>query len=399
MKERSFDRVFLLVMDSVGIGAMPDAAQFGDEGANTLGNISKHMNGLALPNLHKLGLGHIEGVEQLEQLEEPISLYGRMQEVSVGKDTMTGHWELMGLHIKVPFQTYTETGFPEQLIEAFEEKIGRKTLGNKAASGTEIIAELGEEHLRTGSPIVYTSSDSVFQIAAHEEIIPPEELYQMCHIARELTLREPYVLGRVIARPFIGEAPPFQRTANRRDYALKPFSPTVMNALEEAGYDSIAIGKISDIYDGEGITKAVKTVSNMDGMDRWLESMKAEFKGLSFVNLVDFDALYGHRRDPLGYGRALEEFDRRLAEVFPLLQQRDVLIITADHGNDPTHHGSDHTREYVPLLVYSPAFKAGGSLGTRATFADVGATIADIFKVQAPLLGSSFLAEMKDLLN
>ncbi|GGK15204.1 phosphopentomutase [Caldalkalibacillus thermarum] len=394
---QAFKRIFLIVMDSVGIGAMPDADQFGDKGAHTLGHIAEHRGGLNMPHMQKLGLGNIEPVKGIPPVEKPLAAYGRMQEASAGKDTMTGHWEIMGLRVEVPFRTFTETGFPAELIREFERRVGRKVIGNKAASGTEIIKELGEEHMRTGHLIVYTSADSVFQIAAHEEVVPLEELYQICEVARELTKDEPYMLGRVIARPFIGEPGAFQRTANRRDYALKPFGPTVMNYLQEAGYDVIALGKISDIYDNEGVTKAIKTKSNMDGMDQLLSTQMEDFQGISFLNLVDFDALYGHRRDPEGYGQALEAFDARLPEVMERLKESDLLIITADHGNDPTHHGTDHTREYVPLLCYSPSFEQGTNLGLRETFADVGATIADNFKVRQPEHGTSFLDDLLHL--
>jgi phosphopentomutase len=395
--EQSFKRVFLIVLDSVGIGEMPDAEHFGDKGAHTLGHIAEKMNGLQLPNLQKLGLGNIEKVQGVESVEHPQAVYGRMKEASVGKDTMTGHWEIMGLRIDTPFRTFTETGFPDELIQDLEQRTGRKVIGNKAASGTEIIAELGEEHMQTGHLIVYTSADSVLQIAAHEEVIPLDELYRICEIARELTLNDPYMLGRVIARPFIGKPGEFERTPNRHDYALKPFSSTVMNALADQGLDSIALGKISDIYDGEGVTKALKTTSNMDGIDKLIQTLKEDFQGLVFLNLVDFDALYGHRRDPIGYGKALQEFDARLPEVFDLLQEDDILIITADHGNDPVHHGTDHTREYVPLLAYSPAFSQGKDIGLRDTFADIGATIAHNFGVKRPEHGESFLADLNEV--
>jgi phosphopentomutase len=316
-----------------------------------------------------------------------------MKEASAGKDTMTGHWEIMGLRIDTPFQVFPE-GFPDELIREIERRTGRKVIGNKPASGTAIIEELGKEHMETGALIVYTSADSVLQIAAHEEIVPLEELYKICEICRELTLDEKYRVGRVIARPFVGTPGHFVRTANRHDYALKPFSRTVMNELKDAGFEVIAIGKISDIYDGEGVTKHVRTVSNMDGMDKLLQSMDTEFTGLSFLNLVDFDALYGHRRDPIGYGKALEEFDARLPEVFAKLRDDDLLIITADHGNDPVHHGTDHTREYVPLLVYAKTMKEGRELPLRETFADVGATIAENFGVKLPRYGKSFLQEI-----
>jgi phosphopentomutase len=395
--DQSFKRVFLIVLDSVGIGEMPDAEQFGDNGAHTLGHIAEKMNGLKLPNLQKLGLGNIEQVQGVEAVAHPLAVYGRMKEASVGKDTMTGHWEIMGLRIDTPFRTFTETGFPEELIQELEARTGRKIIGNKAASGTEILVELGAEHMESGDLIVYTSADSVLQIAAHEEIISIDELYRICEIARELTLEDPYMLGRVIARPFSGQPGAFVRTPNRHDYALKPFSPTVMNELVDQGLDSIALGKISDIYDGEGVTKAMKTVSNMDGVDKLLQTLKGNFQGLCFLNLVDFDALYGHRRDPIGYGNALQEFDARLPEVFELLQKDDILIMTADHGNDPVHHGTDHTREYVPLLAYSPSFSQGQDIGLRNTFADIGATIAQNFGVKQPEYGESFLTHLKQV--
>lgn len=395
MKDYLFKRIFLIVLDSVGIGALPDAAQFGDEGTNTLKHIAQAMGGISLPHLEQLGLGHIVDAEGIRKVEKPKAAFGKMAEASVGKDTMTGHWELMGLKVEKPFRTFTETGFPEELIQALEEKTGRKVIGNKAASGTEIIKELGEEHMKTGAIIVYTSADSVLQIAAHEEIVPLDELYQICEIARELTLDEPYMLGRVIARPFIGEPGAFTRTANRRDYALEPFGSTVLNTLADAGLSTIGLGKIYDIFAGSGITHSVKTKDNQDGMDKLIESMKQDFTGLCFLNLVDFDALYGHRRDPLGYGKALEEFDGRLEEVLSLLQRDDLLIITADHGNDPTHVGTDHTREYVPLLCYSPKLVEGMPLGVRSTFSDVGATIAHNFQVELPQHGASFLKEIK----
>ncbi|MBN2909775.1 phosphopentomutase [Polycladomyces sp. WAk] len=392
---KRFKRVALIVLDSVGIGALPDAADYGDEGVNTLGHIAEHRNGLHMPNMKELGLGNIEPVQGIPPVERPRAHYGKMMEVSAGKDTTTGHWEIMGIHTTVPFKTYPN-GFPEELITAFEKRIGRKVLGNKPASGTAIIEELGEQHMKTGDVIVYTSADSVFQVAAHEEVIPLEELYRICEIARELTLDERYSVTRVIARPFVGEPGNFTRTANRRDYSIKPPHSTVMNHLAEAGWDSIAIGKISDIYDGEGVTRAIKTKSNMDGVDRLLDVLKEEFRGLAFVNLVDFDAKYGHRRDPDGYAQALEEFDARVPEILSACGEDDLLIITADHGNDPTHTGTDHTREYVPLLVWSPALvQEGKSLGIRETFSDVGATIADNFGVKMPKHGRSFLGELR----
>jgi phosphopentomutase len=390
----TYKRVFLIVMDSVGIGEAPDAEKYNDKGADTLGHIAEHRGGLHMPNMAKLGLSNIREIKGIPKADQPLAYYTKMQEASAGKDTMTGHWEIMGLHIDKPFQVFPN-GFPKELIDELEKRTGRKVIGNKPASGTAIIEELGKEHMETGAIIVYTSADSVLQIAAHEEIVPLEELYHICKIARELTLDEKYMVGRVIARPFIGTPGNFQRTANRHDYALKPFGRTVMNELKDAGYEVIAIGKISDIYDNEGVTQSLRTKSNMDGMDKLVDTLKMDFTGLSFVNLVDFDALYGHRRDPKGYGDALEEFDARLSDVFPLLKDDDLLIITADHGNDPVHHGTDHTREYVPLLVYSPSMNGGKELPLRKTFADVGATIADNFQVKMPPHGTSFLADLK----
>lgn len=389
-----FSKVVLIVLDSVGIGALPDAKEYQDEGVHTLGNIARSQNGLSLPHLQRLGLGNIEPILGVDPVSQPQAFYGKMNEISKGKDTTTGHWEIMGIYTDTPFKTYPN-GFPEDLIAEFEKRTGRKVIGNKPASGTAIIEELGEEHIRDGSWIVYTSADSVFQIAAHEEVIPLEELYRACQIARELTLDEKYSVVRVIARPFIGKPGAFERTANRRDYSVKPPQKTVLNFLQEAGKDVIGIGKISDIYAGEGITQSIKTQSNMDGVDQLLKVMKSSFDGLAFVNLVDFDAKYGHRRDPVGYKQALEEFDQRLPEILEALGEEDLLIITADHGNDPTHHGTDHTREYTPLLVYGKRIKKPGrSLGIRETFADVGATIAENFNVQLPPIGRSFLKEL-----
>ncbi|CAM3987467.1 phosphopentomutase [Mesobacillus thioparans] len=390
----TYKRVFLVVMDSVGIGEAPDAEKFGDKGSHTLGHIGERMNGLNMPNMGKLGLSNIEEINGISTAEKPLAFYTKMQEASNGKDTMTGHWEIMGLNIQTPFQVFPD-GFPDELISELESRTGRKVIGNKPASGTEILVELGEEHMKTGALIVYTSADSVLQIAAHEEIVPIEELYDICKIARELTLDEKYMVGRVIARPFLGQPGDFKRTSNRHDYALKPFGRTVMNELKDSGLDVLAIGKISDIYDGEGVTESLRTVSNMDGMDKLLQTLDQDFTGLSFLNLVDFDALFGHRRDPEGYGKALEEYDARLPEVFDKLKEDDLLIITADHGNDPVHYGTDHTREYVPLLVYSKGMKEGKELPVRKTFADIGATVAENFNVKMPDHGTSFLKELK----
>ncbi|WP_436372770.1 phosphopentomutase [Cytobacillus sp. BC1816] len=394
MSAYTYNRVFLIVMDSVGIGEAPDADKFGDKGADTIGHIAEKMNGLKMPNMGKLGLSNISEIKGIEKAEKPMAFYTKMQEASNGKDTMTGHWEIMGLNIQTPFRVFPN-GFPQELISELEARTGRKIIGNKPASGTEILVELGEEHMKTGALIVYTSADSVLQIAAHEDIIPIEEQYKICKIARDLTLDEKYMVGRVIARPFIGEPGNFQRTSNRHDYALKPFDRTVMNEMADSGLDVLAIGKISDIFDGEGVTEAIRTTSNMDGMDKLIETFEKEFTGLSFLNLVDFDALFGHRRDPEGYGKALEEFDERLPEVFEKMQDGDLLMITADHGNDPVHHGTDHTREYVPLLVYSKDMEEGQELPISETFADIGATIADNFNVKMPAFGKSFLNQLK----
>lgn len=391
----TFKRIHLIVMDSVGIGEAPDAAQFDDIGSDTLGHIAQECGGLNMPNMAALGLSNIRSIPGIEAAERPLGYYGKMQETSRGKDTMTGHWEIMGLYIDTPFRVFPD-GFPAELIERIEAKTGRKVIGNKPASGTEIIDELGEEHVKTGALIIYTSADSVLQIAAHEEVVPLKELYEICEFCREITRDDPYMLGRIIARPFVGEPGNFTRTANRHDYALKPFGRTTMNELQDQGFDVIALGKISDIYDGEGITKAIRTKSNMDGMDKFISTLDESFMGLSFLNLVDFDALYGHRRDPKGYGRALEEFDARLPEVFAKMTDDDLLLITADHGNDPTYKGTDHTREYVPLIAYSPRFAAGGKeLPLRGTFADIAATVAENFAVTAPAYGKSFLTDLK----
>lgn len=389
-----FERICLIVLDSAGIGELPDARRFGDEGAHTLGHIAQKVPGFSIPHLQKLGLGNIAELRGVPAEESPQACYGKMKEISVGKDTMTGHWELMGLRVKIPFATYPN-GFPSGLLEPFSAQTGRTVIGNKPASGTEIIAELGEEQMKTGAWIVYTSADSVFQLAAHEDIIPLEELYRACEIARKLTLSDEFAVGRVIARPYAGEAGHYVRTSNRHDYAVKPPEPTVMNALKDAGLDCIAVGKINDIFTGEGVTQTYPTGSNEHGINKTIEMLEQRFHGLLFTNLVDFDSLYGHRRDPEGYARALERFDRRLPDIMSRIGKNDLLIITADHGNDPIHSGTDHTREYVPLLVWSPVIKAGKSLGVRATFADVGATIADNFKAASPDIGISFAADLE----
>ncbi len=390
MEKQQFKRIHLIVLDSVGIGESPDDDVFGDVVADTLGHIGEAMGGLHMPNMGNLGLSNISEIKGIPTVDEPRGYFGKMQEASVGKDTMTGHWEIMGLNIDKPFKVYPN-GFPQELIDELEQRIGRKVIGNKPASGTGIIDELGQEHMETGAIIVYTSADPVLQIAAHEGIIPIEEQYRICEIARKLTMKPEFLVGRVIARPFIGEPGNFTRTTNRHDYALKPFGRTVMNELVDAGYEVKAIGKISDIYNDEGITESVRTISNMDGVDKLLDVMKKDFTGISFTNLVDFDALFGHRRDPLGYGNALQEFDVRLEEIMNAMHVDDLLILTADHGNDPVHEGTDHTREYVPLIVYSPSFKMGGAMPQNETFSDIGATIAANFNVKMPEFGKSFL--------
>lgn len=391
---KKFKRIHVIVMDSVGIGALPDADKFNDVGTNTLLHISQEKHGLNLPNLGRMGLSNISKLEGVDIATKPLGFYSKMQEASCGKDTMTGHWEMMGLYIDKPFQVFPD-GFPDDLIAQIEKFSGRKIVGNCPASGTEIIKQYGEHQLKTGDLIVYTSADSVLQIAAHEEIIPLEELYRICQFCRDITREGKYQLGRIIARPYVGTCKDdFTRTANRHDYALKPFGKTVMNSLQDANLDSIAIGKIRDIFDGEGVTKAIRTVSNMDGMDKFIQILSEDFTGLSFTNLVDFDAKFGHRRNPIGYGDALEEFDARLPEVFAKMQDNDLLIITADHGNDPTYTGTDHTREYVPLLIYGKQLTSFGSLPIRKTFSDLGATIADNFEVTMPKYGQSFLDDL-----
>lgn len=387
-----FKRVHLIVMDSVGIGEAPDAAQFNDVGSDTLGHIAE-VAGLNIPNLEALGLGSIRPLKGVENRQDHQGYATKLEEISVGKDTMTGHWEIMGLNIKTPFRVF-EDGFPDELIEKIESYSKRKIIGNKPASGTEILDEYGEHQMKTGDLIVYTSADSVLQIAAHEEIIPLEELYDICEYVREITLEDPYMIGRIIARPYLGTVGDFKRTSNRHDYALSPFGKTTLDYLKEADYDVIAIGKISDIFNEQGITDSVRTVSNMDGVDQLIKVMQRDFTGISFLNLVDFDALYGHRRNPKGYAEAIEDFDKRIPEILEHLADDDLLIITADHGNDPTFTGTDHTREYVPLLVYSKSMQENGALA-QGYFADIAATIADNFDVEITEYGTSFLPNLK----
>ncbi|MCL1949537.1 MAG: phosphopentomutase [Turicibacter sp.] len=392
---KKFKRIFLIVMDSAGVGELPDAAEFGDVGSNTFGNIAKHKNGLKLPRMERLGLGNLTDIVGVPPQKPAQGYYTKLAEASLGKDTMTGHWEIMGLKITEPFQTFTETGFPKELLDELKAKTGRGIVGNKSASGTEILDDLGEHHNETGDLIVYTSADSVLQIAANEAVIPAEELWQICKMARELTMKEEWKVGRVIARPFVGDKKgAFTRTPNRHDYALKPFGYTVLNALKDNGQEVIALGKINDIYVGEGITDYLLTKSNDDGMEKLLQVMNRDFTGLAFLNLVDFDAVYGHRRNPEGYGDALETFDQQLSGVFSKMQADDLLIITADHGNDPTAPGTDHTREYIPVLFYSPQMSGGGALEGGSTFASIGATIADNFGAKMPEFGDSYLSHL-----
>lgn len=398
MSERKYNRIFTIVIDSLGVGALEDAAAYGDAGTDTLGHISQNVDSFVIPNLQKLGMANLHPLRQVEPVEKPLGYFLKMKEASTGKDTMTGHWEMMGLHITKPFQTFTETGFPRELIEELSARMGRRIIGNKSASGTEILEELGEEEIATGAMIVYTSADSVLQICGNEETFGLEELYRCCEIARELTMRDEWKVGRVIARPYLGKKRgEFKRTSNRHDYALKPYGRTALNALKDAGLDVISVGKIFDIFDGEGLTESNKSKSSVHGMEQTIEIAKRQFRGLCYVNLVDFDALWGHRRNVVGYARELEKFDEKLGELLPLLREDDLLILTADHGNDPTHTGTDHTREKVPFLAYSPSFQGSGRLEDTQTFAVTGATIADNFGVAMPegTIGSSILGQLQ----
>ena len=397
MAERKYKRIFTIVIDSLGVGALADAAAYGDEGTDTLGHISREMEEFKIPNLQKLGMANLHPLKQVPAVEQPLGYFMKMNEASTGKDTMTGHWEMMGLHITKPFQTFTETGFPKELLEELSRRTGRVIIGNKSASGTEILEELAEEEIATGHTIVYTSADSVLQICGNEETFGLEELYRCCEIARELTMKDEWKVGRVIARPYVGKKRgEFKRTSNRHDYALKPYGRTALNALKDAGLDVISVGKIFDIFDGEGLTESNKSKSSVHGMEQAIEIAGRDFEGLCFVNLVDFDALWGHRRDVAGYAGELEKFDVKLGEFLPLLKEDDLLIITADHGNDPTHTGTDHTREKVPFLAYSPSMKGSGRLEDTRTFAVIGATIADNFGVAMPegTIGTSVLEKI-----
>ena len=393
-----FRRIFVIVADSLGVGAMPDSPAFGDVDVNTLGHISQTADSFHIPTLQKLGLANITPLKQVPPASAPLAYYGKLCEKSNGKDTMTGHWEMMGLEVTRPFKTFTETGFPPELIRELEKRTGRTVIGNKSASGTEILDELAEEEIATGHMIVYTSADSVMQICGNEETFGLDELYRCCEIARDITMRDEWKVGRVIARPYLGKKKgEFKRTSNRHVYALKRYGKSALNALKDAGYDVISVGKIFDIFDGEGLTESNKSKSSVHGMEQTIDIAKREFEGLCFVNLVDFDALWGHRRNVKGYAEELERFDVKLGELLDELREDDLLIITADHGNDPTHTGTDHTREKVPFFAYSPSMEGYGKLEDQNTFAVIGATIADNFEVKMPegTIGSSLLDELK----
>ena len=395
---KKYKRVFTIVIDSLGIGAMPDGEKFGDVGVNTLGHISEAVENFRIPTLQKLGMANLTLLRQVPAVENPLGYQAALRERSNGKDTMTGHWEIMGIETKKPFKTFTEHGFPKELIEELEKRTGHKVIGNKSASGTEIIDELGEEEIATGHMIVYTSADSVLQICGNEETFGLEELYRCCEIARELTMKEEWRVGRVIARPYIGKKKgEFERTSNRHDYALKPPMKTALDVLKDHGLDVISVGKIKDIFDGEGITEAYKSKSSVHGMEQTIELTDKDFQGLCFVNLVDFDAKWGHRRNPEGYAKELEMFDEKLKILLEKLKDDDLLIITADHGNDPTYTGTDHTREKVPFLAYGKAMEGNGMLPEQDTFAVIGATIVDNFGLHMPenTIGTSLLSYIK----
>ena len=396
---KKYKRVFTIVLDSLGVGAMEDSAQYGDVGVDTLGHIAEYAESLEIPNLRKLGMANLHPMKQNAPVDRPMGKYMKMREKSCGKDTMTGHWEMMGLHITKPFQTFTDTGFPKELIDELEKRTGRTIIGNKSASGTEILDELAEEEIATGHLIVYTSADSVLQICGNEETMGLETLYRYCEIARELTMRDEWKVGRVIARPYVGKKRgEFKRTSNRKDYALKPSGKTALDALKENGLSVIAVGKIHDIFDGEGITQTYHSDSSVHGMQQTADIMEhSEFEGLCFVNLVDFDAVWGHRRNPEGYAKEVEQFDEKLGELLELMGDEDLLMITADHGNDPTYQGTDHTREQVPLLLYAKDLKGAGTLDEADSFAAIGATIAENFNVRMPdgTIGESMLDQIQ----
>ena len=387
-----YQRIFVIVLDSLGVGAMPDSKEYGDIGVDTFGHIGEKMGTMQIPNLQKLGMANLHSIPGVEPVKQPLGVYTKLRERSLGKDTMTGHWEMMGLYITKPFITFTENGFPDELIKELEKETGRKVIGNKSASGTVILDELQKGHL-----IVYTSADSVMQICGNEETMGLENLYHYCEIARKLTMKDEWKVGRVIARPYVGKKKgEFVRTSNRHDYALKPFSKTVLNALKEEKYDVISVGKIYDIFDGEGLTESNKSKSSVHGMEQTIEKARSDFKGLCYTNLVDFDALWGHRRNPIGYGQEIERFDKKLGELLEVMRNDDLLIITADHGNDPTYTGTDHTREKVPFIAYSPSMKQGKPIEEQDTFAVIGATIAKNFNVPMPegTIGHSILEEL-----
>ena len=395
---QKYDRIFVIVMDSLGVGPMADSQEYGDLDVNTLGHISEAVDGLDIPNMQKLGVANLIPLKGVPAVENPLGYYAKLNEKSIGKDTMTGHWEMMGLEITSPFQTFTETGFPPELIAELEARTGRKVIGNKSASGTEILDECAVDEIEKGHLIVYTSADSVLQICGNEDTMGLDKLYEYCEIARELTLKDEWKVGRVIARPYVGTKPgEFKRTANRHDYALKPYGRTAMNALKDNGFDVISVGKINDIFDGEGVTEANKSKSSVHGMEQTIEIAKKDFKGLCFTNLVDFDALWGHRRNPQGYAEEIEKFDKNLGVLLDELKENDLVIITADHGNDPTYSGTDHTREKVPFLAYSKSMQGNGLLPEENTFAVIGATIADNFGVAMPegTIGTSILDSLK----
>lgn len=394
---KKYKRIFTIVIDSLGVGAMPDAAEYDDVGTDTLGHIDDCMDPFVIPNLARMGLANLHPLKHVKAVDKPLGYFGRLLEASTGKDTMTGHWEMMGLHITKPFQTFTETGFPKELLDELSKRTNRVIIGNKSASGTEILDELAEEEIATGHMIVYTSADSVLQICGNEETFGLDELYRCCEIAREITMKDEWKVGRVIARPYIGKKKgEFKRTSNRHDYALKPYGKTALNALKDAGYDVISVGKIFDIFDGEGLTESNKSKSSVHGMEQTIEIAKRDFTGLCYVNLVDFDALWGHRRDVEGYAQEIEKFDVKLGELMKLMNDDDLIIITADHGNDPTHTGTDHTREKVPFIAYSPSMKGYGKLEDSNTFAVIGATITDNFGIKMPegTIGNSILEKL-----
>ena len=395
---KKYKRIFTVVIDSLGAGAMPDAEKFGDKGTDTLGHIAQSVSSFKIPNLQKLGIANLHNIDKVSPVDDPEGRFAYLYEASNGKDTMTGHWEMMGLKITTPFKTFTDTGFPDELIRELEKRTGHKVIGNKSASGTVILDELGEEEISTGHMIVYTSADSVLQICGNEETFGLDELYRCCEIARELTMKDEWKVGRVIARPYVGKKKgEFVRTSNRHDYALKPFGKTALDVLKENGYDVISVGKISDIFDGEGITESNKSKSSVHGMEQTIEIAGRDFTGLCFVNLVDFDALWGHRRNPVGYAEELERFDVKLGELLEKLNDDDLLIITADHGNDPTHTGTDHTREKVPFIAYSPSMKTGGRIEDQNCFAVIGASILDNFGLKMPegTIGASVLDNIR----